>query len=86
MLQSLSAQVSNYSEYIQRHKGWLYRGVYADEAYTGTKANRPEFQRLLDDCRAGQIDIILTNAVIMKGQFYKAPNHGKDAMIWDFMC
>jgi len=63
MLQSLSAQVSYFSDYIQRHKGWLYAGVYADEAYTGTKANRPEFQRLLEDCRAGKIDMILTKSV-----------------------
>jgi len=63
MLQSLSSQVSYYSDYIQRHKGWLYHGVYADEALTGTKADRPEFQRLLADCRAGEIDLILTKSI-----------------------
>jgi len=63
MLQSLSAQVSYYSDYIQRRKGWQYAGVYADEAYTGTKDNRPEFQRLLADCRAGKIDVIITKSV-----------------------
>ena len=36
MLHSLSAQVSYYSELIQNHDGWLYCGVYADEAVTGT--------------------------------------------------
>ena len=39
MLHSLSAQVSYYSEYIQKH-GWEYAGVYADEAITGTKDKR----------------------------------------------
>ena len=63
MLHSLSAQVSKYSAEIQQHKGWQYAGVYADEAYTGTRANRPEFQRLLEDCRAGKIDIIITKSV-----------------------
>ena len=47
MLHSLSAQVSYYSEMIQRHPGWLYCGVYADEALTGTKDNRENFQKLL---------------------------------------
>ena len=34
MLHSLSAQVSYYSELIQKHSGWQYVGVYADEALT----------------------------------------------------
>lgn len=54
MLHSLSAQVSHYSELIQRRPGWAYAGVYADEALTGTKDDRPEFQRLLADCRGGK--------------------------------
>lgn len=32
MLHSLSAQVSYYSNLIQNHSGWLYCGVYSDEA------------------------------------------------------
>ena len=63
MLHSLSAQVSRYSELIQRRPGWAYAGVYADEALTGTKDDRPEFQRLLADCRAGKIDRVLTKSV-----------------------
>ena len=63
MLHSLSAQVSAYSEMIQRHKGWQYAGVYADEARTGTRDTRENFQRLLDDCRAGQIDMIITKSI-----------------------
>ena len=54
MLHSLSAQVSYYSSLIQNHAGWDYAGVYADEALTGTKDNRAEFQRLLTACRAGR--------------------------------
>ncbi len=62
-LHSLSAQISHYSAFIQRHKGWEYAGVYADEAMTGTKDSRAEFQRLLRDCRDGRIDIILTKSI-----------------------
>ena len=40
MLHSLSAQVSAYSEMIQKHPGWQYVGVYADEAKTGTIDSR----------------------------------------------
>ena len=63
MLHSFSAQVSYYSEKIQKHPGWSYAGVYADRALTGTKSERPEFQRLLADCRAGKIDLVLTKSI-----------------------
>lgn len=62
-LHSLSAQISSYSEYIQKHKDWEYVGVYADEGLSGTKDTRPEFQRLLSDCRAGKIDLIVTKSI-----------------------
>ena len=63
MLHSLSSQVSYYSELIQGHRGWMYAGVYSDEALTGTKESRDGFQRLLADCRTGHIDMILTKSI-----------------------
>ena len=63
MLHSLSAQVSYYSAFIQQHPGWQYCGVYADEALTGTKAARDGFQRLLNDCRNGQVDMVITKSI-----------------------
>ena len=63
MLHSLSAQVSYYSDLIQRHNGWQYMGVYADEALTGTKDTRENFQRLLADCYAGKIDMVITKSI-----------------------
>jgi DNA invertase Pin-like site-specific DNA recombinase len=63
MLHSLSAQISYYSEYIQRRNEWIFAGVFADEAYTGTKDERPQFQRLLDECRAGKVDLVLAKSI-----------------------
>ena len=63
MLHSLSAQISYYSELIQNNPNWQYIGVYADEARTGTKGERPEFQRLLEDCKQGKIDMVITKSV-----------------------
>ena len=62
-LHSLSAQVSHYSDHIQKHPEWEYVGVYADSGETGTGTKRDEFQRLLADCEAGKIDIILTKTI-----------------------
>ena len=49
--------------FLRNYPGWRYAGVYADEAMTGTKDNREEFQRLLADSRAGKIDMIITKSV-----------------------
>ena len=63
MLHSLAAQVSYYSERIQRNPEWEYAGVFADFGLTGTKETRPEFQRMLKECREGKIDLIITKSV-----------------------
>ena len=63
MLHSLAAQVSYYSDLIQRNPEYAYAGVYADEGLSGTKETRPEFQRMLKDCRDGKIDRILCKSI-----------------------
>ena len=61
---SLSAQVSYYSELIQSNPEWEYVGVYADSFISGTNIDkRTEFQRLIADCEAGKIDIMLTKSI-----------------------
>lgn len=39
MLHSLAAQISYYKSYIQSRPGWMFAGVFADEALTGTRAS-----------------------------------------------
>ena len=65
---SMEAQEENLRAYIGKHPGWIFVGVYADEGVTGTKMNRPEFNRMMKDARAGKIDIILTKAVSRFGR------------------
>lgn len=63
MLHSLSAQVSYYNALIQSNPEWLFCGVYADEALTGTKESRQNFQKLISECRAGNIDLVITKSI-----------------------
>ena len=64
MMHSISAQVSYYSELIQKNPDWEYAGVYADEGISGTgTAKRDEFRRMVADCEAGKIDIVLTKSI-----------------------
>ena len=63
MLHSLSAQINHYKKFIQANSEWDFVGVYADEAHTGTKDTRIEFQQLLMDSRCGKIDMIITKSI-----------------------
>jgi DNA invertase Pin-like site-specific DNA recombinase len=63
MIESLAAQVSYYRSHIQRNPEWQYVGVYTDEGITGTKSDRPEFQRLIADCNIGLIDMVITKSL-----------------------
>lgn len=64
LMHSVSAQVSYYSSLIQRNPEWEYAGVYADSGISGTGIKeRDEFQRMIADCEAGKIDIVLTKSI-----------------------
>jgi DNA invertase Pin-like site-specific DNA recombinase len=63
MLHSLAAQINYNKKLIQDNHGWEFVGVYADEALTGTKDSREEFQKLLTVCRDGKVDMILTKSI-----------------------
>ena len=61
---SFDAQKDYYKKLIEKTDGWIFSGIYADYGITGTSAEqRPGFQKLMEDCRAGKIDRILTKFV-----------------------
>lgn len=63
-LNSYENQKRAYTEMIAANKEWHLAGIYADEGISGTRADkRPQFQKMMDDCRAGKIDYIITKSV-----------------------
>lgn len=40
-----------------------YVGVFSDRGITGTKNNRSEFQGMLQYCREGKVDLIITKSI-----------------------
>ena len=61
---SYEAQVSHYMEYIKSKPEWQMVEVYADDGISGTNtARRDEFNRMIADCEAGKIDLILTKSI-----------------------
>ena len=63
MIASLSAQVDYYNNLITANPDWELCGIYVDEAKTATKDTRENFRRLIDDCRQGLIDLVITKSV-----------------------
>ena len=63
-LHSYAAQIRNYTEVIEQHENWELIDVYADEGLTGTRMDkRDDFNRMLNDCRRGKIDLILLKSI-----------------------
>ena len=61
---SFEAQKSYYTEMILSNPNWKMAGIYADDGISGTDMRkRDEFNRLLRDCEAGKIDLVLTKSI-----------------------
>lgn len=61
---SYQSMIAHYKKTIETNKDWIFAGIYADEAVTGTKTDkREEFQRLIRDCIDGKIDFVLAKSI-----------------------
>lgn len=61
---SFELQVQHYTEYIGAHESWVLAGIYADEGISGTQVkHREQFQKMIEDCEAGNIDMIITKSI-----------------------
>ena len=60
---SLEAQTEYYENYVSKYSNWSLVGIYSDNGISGTIVERPEFQRLLHDCREGLIDLVITKSI-----------------------
>ena len=63
-LTSYEAQKNYYTDKIMTNREWTIAGIFADEGITGTSARkRPEFLRMIRQCKQGKIDIVLTKSI-----------------------
>ena len=61
---SYEAQIEHYTEYISKNPDWVLAGIFADEGITGTNTKkRTEFNRMIDECMDGNIDMIITKSI-----------------------
>lgn len=61
---SYELQKNYYEDMVARNPNWELVDIYADEGISGTSLDhRDEFVRLMEDCMAGKIDLIVTKSV-----------------------
>lgn len=61
---SFELQIQHFQQMIAANDRWEEVGIYADEGKSGTNMKkRPQFQKMIQDCRDGKIDLILTKSV-----------------------
>lgn len=61
---SYELQKNYYTDLIDKNPKWHLVDIYADEGISGTSLNhREEFKRMIADCRAGKLDLIITKNV-----------------------
>ena len=61
---SIENQREHYLHYINGHEDWELAGIYEESGVSGTKAeSRPELMKLMKDCRAGEIDLVITKSI-----------------------
>ena len=61
---SYETQVDHYTAYIENHPEWIMAGIYADDGISGTNTKkRTEFNKMIDACMDGEIDMIITKSI-----------------------
>lgn len=61
---SYETQMEHYTNYIQRNPEWEFAGIFADDGISGTNTKkREEFNRMIEECMAGHIDMIITKSI-----------------------
>lgn len=61
---SFQSQQEYFTEYIQRHPGWVFAGMYADDGISGLSIRKRDgFNSMVTDALDGKIDLILTKSL-----------------------
>ena len=61
---SLASQAEHWASLVKQKEGWSLVGVYTEQGLSGTHAEtRPVLMRLMADCQAGRVHLILTKSI-----------------------
>ena len=61
---SYDVQIEHYTDFIKKNNEWTFAGIFADDGISGTNTKkRDEFNKMIDECMAGKIDMIITKSI-----------------------
>ena len=61
---SYETQIEHYTNFIQKNEEWQFADIFADDGISGTNTKkREEFNRMIEECMAGNIDMIITKSI-----------------------
>ncbi|MDE7182949.1 MAG: recombinase family protein [Lachnospiraceae bacterium] len=66
----METQIAYLKNFIDRQEDMELADVYADVSFSGTNFERPEFERMMQDIRAGKIDTVITKDLSRLGRNY----------------
>ena len=67
---TVETQIAYIRDFIEGQDDMVEAGVYADVSVTGTTFDRPEFDRMMQDIRAGEINTVITRDLSRLGRNY----------------
>lgn len=67
-LHSLATQISGLTRLVYDNDKWKLKDIYFDIKSGSNETSRDGFQRLIDDCQSGEIDIVVTKSVSRFGR------------------
>lgn len=67
---SISSQRDLLRAYVQSHEDLRLFDIYIDDGYSGANFERPEFQRMMEDIRAGKVNCVLVKDLSRFGRDY----------------
>ena len=61
-------QIAKLVDYVEREQTLRLRGIYVDIGSGRTAESRKELRRLIEDCRSGEVEAIVTKSVSRFGR------------------
>lgn len=67
-MDSLSVQISRLTRLVAAHRTWFVADIFLDVESANTGSKRLEFNRMINECKHGNLDIILTKSLSRFGR------------------
>lgn len=66
--ESLNAQIDRFQKMVGDHCDWILVNTYSEKASGRNTTGRTKFTDLMNDCRAGKVDLVITKSISRFGR------------------